>query len=151
LVPSFDPNEWCLKNELHSGGLSPGPLGHESSALTSRPLLLALSWTSLLKSIGINVGNFKFWPTECPRLTLISLSYYLCLLLSLFLIISVSYYLCFLLSLFLIISVSYNLSFFFRTSTGANPNAWIAITLPESILIRRVKAFPYEVIEENRK
>jgi hypothetical protein len=23
-VPSFDPNEWCLKNGLHSGG----PLGH---------------------------------------------------------------------------------------------------------------------------
>jgi hypothetical protein len=31
-VPSFDPNEWCLKNSLHSGGLNPGPLGHESSA-----------------------------------------------------------------------------------------------------------------------
>ncbi len=25
-VPSFDPNEWCLKNGLHSGGLNPGPL-----------------------------------------------------------------------------------------------------------------------------
>ena len=33
IVPSFDPNEWCLKNGLHSGGLNPGPLGHESSAL----------------------------------------------------------------------------------------------------------------------
>jgi hypothetical protein len=31
-VPSFDPNEWFLKNGLHSGGLNPGPLGHESSA-----------------------------------------------------------------------------------------------------------------------
>jgi hypothetical protein len=40
-VPSFDPNEWCLKNGLHSGGLNPGPLGHESSALTTRPRLLA--------------------------------------------------------------------------------------------------------------
>jgi hypothetical protein len=40
-VPSFDPNEWCLKNGLHSGGLNPGPLGHESSALTTRPQLLA--------------------------------------------------------------------------------------------------------------
>ena len=38
---SFDPNEWCLKNGLHSGGLNPGPLGHESSALTTRPRLLA--------------------------------------------------------------------------------------------------------------
>ena len=42
-VPSFDPNEWCLKNGLHSGGLNPGPLGLESSALTTRPRLLALS------------------------------------------------------------------------------------------------------------
>jgi hypothetical protein len=42
-VPSFDPNEWCLKNGLHSGGLIPGPLGHESSALTTRPWLLALT------------------------------------------------------------------------------------------------------------
>jgi hypothetical protein len=38
--PSFDPNEWCLKNGLHSGGLNPGPLGHESSALTTRPVVL---------------------------------------------------------------------------------------------------------------
>jgi hypothetical protein len=36
-VPSFDPNEWCLKNGLYSGGLNPGPLGHESSGLTTRP------------------------------------------------------------------------------------------------------------------
>ncbi len=27
----------CLKNGLHSGGLNPGPLGHKSSALTTRP------------------------------------------------------------------------------------------------------------------
>jgi hypothetical protein len=40
-VPSFDPNEWCLKNGLHSGGLNPGPFGLESSALTTRPRLLA--------------------------------------------------------------------------------------------------------------
>ncbi len=40
-VPSIDPNEWCLKNGLHNGGLNPGPLGHESSALTTRPRLLA--------------------------------------------------------------------------------------------------------------
>ena len=43
-VPSFDPNEWCLKNGLHSGGLNPGPHGHESSALTTRPWLLAYSY-----------------------------------------------------------------------------------------------------------
>jgi hypothetical protein len=40
-VPSFDPNEWCLKNGHYSGGLNPGPLGHESSSLTTRPRLLA--------------------------------------------------------------------------------------------------------------
>jgi hypothetical protein len=40
-LPSFDPNGWCLKNGLHSEGLNPGPLGHESSALTTRPRLLA--------------------------------------------------------------------------------------------------------------
>ncbi len=40
-VPSFDPNEWCLKNGLPSGGLNPGPLSHDSSALTTRPRLLA--------------------------------------------------------------------------------------------------------------
>ncbi len=46
-VPSFDPNEWCLKNGLHSGGLNPGPLGLESSALTTRPRLLALVGATL--------------------------------------------------------------------------------------------------------
>jgi hypothetical protein len=38
----FDPNEWCLKNGLLSGGLNPRPLSHESSALITRPRLLAL-------------------------------------------------------------------------------------------------------------
>ena len=47
-VPSFDPNEWCLKNGLHSGGLNPGPLSLESSALTTRPRLLALGLGLLL-------------------------------------------------------------------------------------------------------
>ncbi len=37
LYTIFDPNEWCLKNGLHSGDLNPGPLGLESSALTTRP------------------------------------------------------------------------------------------------------------------
>ena len=39
--PIFAPNEWCLKNGLLSGGLNPRPLSHESSALTTRPRLLA--------------------------------------------------------------------------------------------------------------
>ena len=33
--PIFDPNEGRLKNGLHSGGLNQGPLGLESSALTT--------------------------------------------------------------------------------------------------------------------
>ncbi len=41
---SFDPNQWCVKNGLHNGGLNPGPLGHESSALTTRPQLLTLNF-----------------------------------------------------------------------------------------------------------
>jgi hypothetical protein len=40
-APGFDPNEWCLKNGLLSGGLNPRPLSLESSALTTRPQLLA--------------------------------------------------------------------------------------------------------------
>jgi hypothetical protein len=49
-VPSFDPNEWRLKNGLHSGGLNPGPLGHESSTLTTRPWLLAYAYLFFLPS-----------------------------------------------------------------------------------------------------
>ncbi len=41
LLQGFDPNEWCLKNGLLSGGLNSQPLSHESSALTTRPRLLA--------------------------------------------------------------------------------------------------------------
>ena len=33
----------------------------------------------------------------------------------------------------------------YKTATGAYPYSWLAITLPETVLIRRVKAFPYEV------
>ncbi len=41
-IPQSPPShEWCLKNGLHSGVLNPRPLGHESSALTTRPQLLA--------------------------------------------------------------------------------------------------------------
>jgi hypothetical protein len=57
-VPNFDPNEWCLKNGLHSGGLNPGPLGHESSALTTRPWLLAffcIFITNGFQKIGLGV------------------------------------------------------------------------------------------------
>ncbi len=56
-VPSFDPNEWCLKNGLHSGGLNPGPLGHESSALTTGPRLLTNSPTVF---IWIVVKVYRF-------------------------------------------------------------------------------------------
>ncbi len=44
MLQAFDPNEWCLKNGLLSGGLNPWPLSHESSALTTIPRLLA--WAS---------------------------------------------------------------------------------------------------------
>ena len=37
------------KNGLHSGGLNPGPLGHESSALSTRPQLLAYPHLFILK------------------------------------------------------------------------------------------------------
>ena len=36
-----------------------------------------------------------------------------------------------------------------RTLTGRAPFAWISITLPESILIRRVKAFTYKVEQQS--
>ncbi len=55
-VPSFDPNVWCLKNGLHSGGLNPGPLSHESSALTTRPRLLAKLLRNLFKR-----GRLKYF------------------------------------------------------------------------------------------
>ncbi len=56
-VPSFDPNEWCLKNGLHSGGLNPGPLGHESSALTTRPRLLACFKLYLFYLFSLNPAS----------------------------------------------------------------------------------------------
>ncbi len=40
LLQAIDPNEWCLKNDLLGGGLNPQPLSHESSALTTRPLVV---------------------------------------------------------------------------------------------------------------
>jgi hypothetical protein len=40
-VPSFDPIEWCLKNGLHRRGSNSQPFSHKSSALTTRPRLLA--------------------------------------------------------------------------------------------------------------
>ena len=58
-VPSFDPTEWCLKNGLYSGGLNPGPLSHEPSALTTRPRLLAPS-IPCFNHIEI---YFSFYPT----------------------------------------------------------------------------------------
>ena len=63
-VLSFDPDEWCLKNGFHSGGLSSRPLGHESSALTTRPWLLALKkWKSLVaipKALRFTSESLKF-------------------------------------------------------------------------------------------
>ncbi len=49
LLPCIDPNEWCIKNGLRSGGLNPRPLSHESSALNTRPRLLASQLYPLLR------------------------------------------------------------------------------------------------------
>jgi hypothetical protein len=57
LLPCFDPNEWCMKNGLHSGGLNSQPLSHESLALTTRPRLLAKF--SQCKFSSINWEKFK--------------------------------------------------------------------------------------------
>ncbi len=57
LLPCFDPNEWCMINGLHSGGLNPRPLSHESSALTTRPWLLAFIFQ--LIDIYLSITQFK--------------------------------------------------------------------------------------------
>ena len=59
-VPSFDSSEWCLKNGLHSGGLNPGPLGHESSALTTRPVFFNLGSAEPRGSAKIFLGSAKY-------------------------------------------------------------------------------------------
>ncbi len=63
-VLSFDPDEWCLKNGFHNGGLNSRPLGHKSSALTTRPRLLALKkWKSLIaipKALRFTSESLKF-------------------------------------------------------------------------------------------
>jgi hypothetical protein len=69
-VPSFDPNEWCLKNGLHSGGLNPGPLGHESSALTTRPRLLA----SIMLSVCLGPKVIALSSAYCITYTSITTS-----------------------------------------------------------------------------
>ncbi len=56
MFQAFNPNEWCLKNGLHSWGLNSGPLRHESSALTTRPQLLA--YTLLLIRLLIFMKYF---------------------------------------------------------------------------------------------
>ncbi len=52
-----DPNEWCLKNGHHSGCLNPGPLDHESSALTTRPQPLALVFEFFVLIVVVNISN----------------------------------------------------------------------------------------------
>jgi hypothetical protein len=60
-VPSFDPIEWCLKNGLHSGGSNSQPFSHESSALTTRPRLLAFFHLTLFGKIMIKkLNTFPF-------------------------------------------------------------------------------------------
>ena len=69
-VPSFDPNEWSVKNGLHSGGLNPGPRSHESSALSTRPRLLAYKvFFSAGRMIKKKLGNsFSAEPPKTKNL-----------------------------------------------------------------------------------
>ncbi len=68
----FDPNEWCLKNGLFSGGLNPRPLSHESSALTTRPrtyllsicLICLLFFKSYEKYINIDLD---YWDSDSQK------------------------------------------------------------------------------------
>ena len=62
-VQAFDPNEWCPKNSLLSGGLNPGPLSPESCALTTRPRLLAKNG-QLFKGFLLKV-LIVFGPIDC--------------------------------------------------------------------------------------
>jgi hypothetical protein len=63
-VPSFDIDKRCLKNGLHSGGLNPGPLGHESSALTTRPRLFA-TWQMAGERPLLNKIKYLFFDLIC--------------------------------------------------------------------------------------
>ena len=67
MLQAFDPNEWCLKNGLLGGGLNPRPLSHESSALTTRPRLLAFHQLKSLKNVFFIFLLFK---TQCIVRTL---------------------------------------------------------------------------------
>jgi hypothetical protein len=53
---SFYPNEWCLKNGLHSGGVNPGPLGHESSALTTATCLKNILMMQLPRRLFVSLA-----------------------------------------------------------------------------------------------
>ena len=72
-VPSFDTNEYCLKNGLHSGGLNPQPFSHESSAWTTRPRFfwgISLDWSQKqscqLGCFGCQEGkHFNVFATGC--------------------------------------------------------------------------------------
>ena len=61
--PCFDPSEWCMKNGLLSGDSNPRPLGHGSSALTTRPWRLALDTISFFFFLSILKSN-KFLSDE---------------------------------------------------------------------------------------
>jgi hypothetical protein len=54
-VPSFDPNEWCVKNGRYSGdgGSNSQNLSYESSDLTTRPWLLAIFANYLCNSLMV--------------------------------------------------------------------------------------------------
>ncbi len=53
----LNPIEWCLNSNLHSGGLNPGVIGQESSALTTRPRLLTIFYITLHNLISSNLTS----------------------------------------------------------------------------------------------
>jgi hypothetical protein len=65
----FDPNWWSMKNSLLGWGLNPRPIGHESSALTRRPVyhsyspwaLGFLSWLILDQTQLANTLRGNIW------------------------------------------------------------------------------------------
>ena len=62
-VPSLNQNERCLKNSLHRRSLNPGPLGHESSVLTTSTRLLAYHQRKYLQQYfwkGSQMGPINF-------------------------------------------------------------------------------------------
>jgi len=55
LLPCFDPNEWCIKNVLHSVGLNPRPFSNESSGLNCHEGLCI--WTRWFSNLNQELSS----------------------------------------------------------------------------------------------